>query len=168
MAKFKVHTLNVTTTSTGKKKMDCELIDESGVMTKATIWGDFQDFQNITFGSTVEGDIVPAKDPKYAPTLYPPKPVQTSNVGQSRGFGGGMGAKLMETKANNIEKAQGNKEHSIKEASSMSNAVNLAIAEYGTFNGEEHLRPTLEFLISKYRTWILNHWDLPSNLLPPF
>lgn len=167
MAKFKVHTLNVTTTSTGKKKADCELIDESGVMTRATIWGDFQDFQNITFGSIVEGDLVPAKDPKYGPTLYPPKPVQSPVVARSGGFGGGM-TKLMDKKSESIAQAQGNKEHSIKEASSMTNAVNLAIAEYGTFSGEEHLRPTLDFLITKYRKWILDHWDIPVNLKPPF
>lgn len=124
---------------------------------------EFPKFDAIMAGQDVEGEFWRSQAGKAY--LFAPRP-QTTQGGANRGFGGI--SKAMDKKAENIAIAQDNKEHAIKEASSMTNAVNLALAEYGTFSGEEHLRPTLEFLITKYRTWILNHWSIPVELKPPF
>lgn len=123
----------------------------------------FPNFDDIQAGRETQGEIWRSDAGKVY--LFAPKP-QTTQGGANRGSGAIN--KAMDKKAENIAIAQDNKEHAIKEASSMTNAVNLALAEYGTFSGEEHLRPTLEFLITKYRTWILNHWSIPVELKPPF
>lgn len=107
------------TTSTGKEKMDCTLVDEQGQKTSgATIWADFPNYAELMNGSEVEGDLVPAKDPKYGPTLYPAKAKPAARTG-------GFGVKAaQERKAEMIEKAQERKEESI----AFFNATNAAIS----------------------------------------
>ena len=63
----------------------------------------------------------------------------------------------METKAQNIEKAQDNKQEAIKISSTMNKAVDLAIAELG--NGSELGSSALEERILYWRTWLWKHWD---------
>lgn len=109
MAKFIIEWSEKKVTSTGKEKIDATLKDEAGVTTdKVTIWSDFPNFAGLMTGGSVEGDLVPAKDPKWGPTLYPPKPVAT-NVGYPRRSGGANTVAIQEaqeTKARNIEQAQ--------------------------------------------------------------
>lgn len=156
--KYTVHSIEVSTTKTGKTVANTELKNESGELynKKVSIWGDFPNFPTITFGQTIEGDIV-VNDKGYA-TLYPPKP----SVGRAGGYGGGMKSMIKE-KQENIRESQDIKAHGIKEAGSMSGAINMAVAEYNAFSGDETLRPTMEYLVEKNRKWILNKWDLPFN-----
>ena len=104
---YKVQTLEISTTNTGKRKMNCELTNEMGDVIKATIWEDFPNFQGITFGSMIEGDLVPAKDPKYRPSLSAPKQNRaiTRNFTPKKDISESVNTAL-ETKARNIAQAQ--------------------------------------------------------------
>lgn len=124
--------------------------DKNGIM--------FPNFESWMAGHEVEGDLWTSQTGKKY--LFPHKP-QTTQGGAPRAFGGGMGAKLMDKKNENIEKAQDNKQHGIKEAGSMSGAVNMAVAEYNNYEGDEELRPTMKWLVEKNRKILLDMWDLP-------
>jgi len=63
---YKISTLEKKTTSTGKVKIDAELIDVSGTTIEGvTIWDSFPNFNSITFGTLVSGDIVTKQNGKY-------------------------------------------------------------------------------------------------------
>lgn len=162
MAKYIVNTLEKKTTSTGKIKLDAELRDEQGnIIRNVTIWGDFLNFNTITFGSEVDGDLKPNKDPKYGPTLYPittyktfaakPKPNMTA---------------VMEKKAENIAVAQGNKELGIKVSSTIRMAVDLAIAELGS--GHTYTPSDIQQKVLYWRQWLWLSWDAKDSDFPPF
>lgn len=155
------------TTSTNKKKMNCQLVDTNGVTTEnVSIWADFPNFDKLMNGHDVEGDLVPAKDPKYGPTLYPlypPKPVQTTQGGRSGGFG--VISKAMDKKAENIAIAQDNKEWGIKVSSTMRDAVLIAT----TITNNSHVEPSsgdMKDLILHWRKWLLDNWDVEQPNLP--
>lgn len=150
------------TTSTGKEKMDATLKDESGVIHQSvTIWGDFPNFKDLKTGHSVLGDLVPAKDPKWGPTLYPTK-AETSNVGHPVRSQGAI-SKAMDKKAEYIATAQENKEIGIMTSSTIRMAVDIALAEshglpfdVGVFKGR----------VKQWRQWLIAEWsDLEA---PPF
>ena len=119
--KYTIATLEVKETSTGKKKANVELTTPDGVSIKnVSIWEDFPNFQSLTFGAEVEGDLVPAKDPKWGPTLYPARQQSAprSTGGSMRGV-----AAAQERKSEYIKEAQERKEESI----AFFNATNAAI-----------------------------------------
>lgn len=154
--KYKVHNIKVSTTSTGKTKADVELIGENEIVTpNATIWGDFKGFETITFGAIVEGDLVPAKDPKYGPTLYPPK-ADIRRAPSSIN-------KAMEVKKENIQLAQENKERGIMTSSTIRMAVDIALAEA---HGLPFDVGVVKGRVKEWRKWLISEWD---NLdAPPF
>lgn len=157
MAKYKINSLSVKTTSTGKKKMDAEVIDEQGTLLsqKITIWGDYPSFETITFGSIVEGDLVAAKDSKYGPTLYPPK--QTMQQGAARA-GGFSPAKVMAQKAEGIKAAQENKDLGIMTSSTIRMAVDISLSENNSaamgFDGG-----VFKDRVLHWREWLISQWD---------
>lgn len=112
--KYQIDWLEKKTTSTGKEKADCTLKDEQGNKTaNVTIWGDFPNFSALMPGFEVEGDLVPAKDPKYGPTLYPAKAPRFRS------------GENLEKKSAMIEKAQDRKEESIAFFNSTNAAIDL-------------------------------------------
>ncbi len=122
--KYKVEWIEVLPpTQTGKVRAN--VFFEGGV--KATIWQDFPNFATIASGSELEGDLVPSKDGKYAPTLYPPKVSPVGTFGPNRG---GM-AKVMETKQANIRESMEVKYDAIKMAGAIRDAVLITVAKMG-------------------------------------
>jgi hypothetical protein len=128
---FKIATFERAETKTGKVKANTTLTDERGTSHyKVSIWSDFPNFSSLEVGSMVEGDLVPAKDPKYGPTLYPAKTYNTFKKNPA------VAERLMDKKESSIErfqntkeesiaKAQDNKEHSIMVASTASQATQI-------------------------------------------
>lgn len=123
------------TTSTGKEKLDCTLKDEQGHKTeKVTIWGDFPNFASLMTGFEVEGDLVPAKDPKYGPTLYPAKAPRFRSSGEN-----------IKQKSEMIEKAQDRKEESIAFFNSTNAAIDLVCKHpyFSKIENESQLKMTI-------------------------
>lgn len=153
-------------TTTGKDKLDCTLTDENKVQTSnVTIWGDWIGFQDIMVGHVVEGTLVPAKDPKYGPTLYP---IKTSNVGQPRASGGI--SKLMDKKAENIKEAQERKSDSIAYFNSVNSAINLVtkLLEPSLQNGTAiPSEAELKVKIRVWRDWFIQEYE-DYNTKAPF
>lgn len=147
------------TTSTGKEKLDCSLLDcslkdELGVATQnVTIWGDFPNFNEIMPGSKVTGTLTPAKDPKYGPTLYAPKPQKQGGVYKSQVI-----EKAMDKKEASIAKFQDQKEESIRLMSAQRDAVLIVTTllaghpQLSTLN-EDYIKGE----IVKWRDWFLSH-----------
>lgn len=151
------------TTSTGKEKLDCTLTDENKVQTSnVTIWGDWIGFNDIKVGHAVEGDIVPAKDPKYGPTLYPVKKVApTGSFGGPRGI-----AKAQEVKGQQIKEAQERKSDSI----AFFNATNSAIALVTKMTETQPVFPgeaEMKVKIRAWRDWFIQEYE-DYNTKAPF
>ena len=150
------------TTSTGKEKIDATLKEGENTIEKVTIWGDFPNFAGIMTGHDIEGDVVPAKDPKWGPTLYPPK---TSNVGHPVRSSGAI-TKAMEKKEESIGRFQDNREMSIKIASTLSMANNTALA----FLQGESIKDVGVFKeqVKRWREFYWMEWEKTDNDYPPF
>lgn len=114
----------------------------------------------------VEGAVVTAMiviDGNYRNLVSAP---QTAPRGNS-GFKTAQIEKVMDVKRQDISKFQDNKETSIKVASTMRMAVDLAIAERS--NGHDSLDNTLQESIRKWREWVWLEWDKTTSTdVPPF
>lgn len=151
------------TTTTGKEKIEATLKDEKGVETHGvTIWKEFPDFDGIMTGHDIEGDLVPARDPRYGPTLFPPKP----EVPKTFQRGAGAMTKVMDKKAENIEKAQDNKMLGIKSSSTLRMAVDLTIA---SLRNEDIIdNSVIKGTILEWRKWLWNEFEKEDKDFPPF
>lgn len=158
MAKFTIEWSEQKTTSTGKQKMDALLTNQETKekTDKVTIWGDYPNFATLMTGHDVEGELVPAKDPKYGPTLYPPKPAQTTQQGAYRGSGGMN--KMMETKAKNIEEAQKRKSESIAYFNSVNSAISL-LAQAKTMMSSGLDEDSAKKFIIQWRDWFISEYE---------
>lgn len=133
-------------------------------------WGDKYPF--LVEGLEIEFDLVEKEKNGFKNiTAYPRKDASTGTTARS---GGGFIAKAQEKKAEFITKAQDNKNESIKIASTMSMAVNCALAEFNSLT--EKSPSLLASLIEKWRKWLWFAWDnwedyppflSPSEELPP-
>lgn len=129
---YKISWLERKTTFTGKQKADATLQDSNGqTYDKVTIWSTFPDFSNLAAGRDVEGDILVSQNGKWNnktlvedKTKSSPSGSFTPNKGMSSGI-----SKLMDKKAENIEKAQDRKHESI----AYFNSLNTAIQFVSTF-----------------------------------
>jgi len=92
--------------------------------------------------------------------LFEPKPESAPKSN----FGGSGASKLMDKKIEAIEKSQDVKSEAIKLTTSMQLAVSLAIAEYANPKSLD----TLETLITKYRKFILENWEVDITDTQPF
>ena len=114
-------------------------------------------FDSVMTGSFIEGEIV--QNGQYL-NFKTTKQVNGSN------FKTAQIEKTMERKEQSIGKFQDNKEWSIKLASSMGKAVDLAIA---SLKNEDNLTETnYHEAILSYRKWILNNWDVEPTDLDAF
>lgn len=166
MSRFTIKWCENVTTTTGKKKMNAQLLDQNGTTTdNVSIWADFPNFDKILNGGEIEGDLVPAKDPKYGPTLYPPKPENSQPVAFKRQPGAIK--QMMETKDQNITKHTENKEHAIKVSSTMRDAVLIAT----TIISNSHIETSngdMKDLILHWRKWLWENFDKEDRDFSPF
>lgn len=142
-------------TTTGKDKADVVL---DGA-TKATIWGDFPKYADLAIGMEVEGELIPSKDPKYAPTLSPLK--KTTQWGMSKPYAKGGVSQAERDKS--IEKAQDRKAESIAYFNSVNSAISIVgkLMEYDKekeWGGED-----VKFGIKEWRDWFINEYDTWNN-----
>ena len=142
------------TTSAGKDKMDATLKDQvTGITTQnVSIWQDFPGFRELMTGSTVEGDLIPAKDPKYGPSLSPLK--KTTQWGMSKPYAkSGAVSALMDKKNENIKEAQERKSESI----AYFNSVNSAISMMKTMDFADNERCKEKIIY--WRDWFISEYD---------
>lgn len=131
------------------KITEMNLKDEQGVVTDKV-----STFDNVMAGSVIEGKIV-TNDKGYLS-------FQTKKAEAKANFKTAQTEKLMERKETSIGKFQDSKEWSIKLASSMGKAIDLALAEEKEMNDESR-----KLSIKKWREWILNNWEVnPENIQP--
>ncbi len=165
--KYEIQWIEQKPTSTGKTKADARLKDETGALYEhVTIWGDFPGYSEIMNGGTIEGTLTPASDPKYAPSL---KPLVGPKTASNSAFKQHQIEQTMEKKNASISHFQDNKELSIKIASTMNKAVELAMAEFDFLSRISlTTRPELDVLVLKWREWLWLHWDVKDTDFPAF
>ena len=135
-----------------KKYVEAELTDTNAELFKVSAWaGEFDGTE------TWDGELV--KNEKGYWKLVSKKVVAGSNFKQAQV------EKSMERKEQSIGKFQDNKEWSIKLASSMRGAIDLAIAEY-TKNPSSLF--SLNECIEKWRMYILDNWEVDPKDIQAF
>jgi len=155
MDKYTINWLEKKESKLGKPYYKVSLKKEDGEeITDVAVFSGFPDFANLAAGKSVMGKIEVKQNGQYLnKTLIYPKLAPTGNFGASRGI-----TVAMDRKEKSIEKAQDSKELSIKIASTIRMAVDLAIAEN---------RPT-EDNILKWRKWAWENWDAKDTDFAPF
>lgn len=162
MSKFQVSWCENKVSKAGNAYIRVSLTDEQGkVYPEVAIFDKFPDFANIVAGSTVDG-ILQSKDyqGKVSYTLV------EANFAPKAGFGGGMGAKMMEKKTESIKIAQENKNESIKNASVMRMSHETTLAEIQHIkegpDGEiMDFNDNFVAIFKKWKSWYENKWDEP-------
>ena len=148
------------TTKTNKPYKQLTVREENGTEHKVNIWSDFPDFANVKIGTVIRGKLEP--NGQYMNL------VSEMQVNKPTGAGGAFKQaqieKTMEKKNESIGKFQDNKEFSIMVASSMTNAVNLAIAEFK----DKTVLDTLDQAVLKWRKFILDNWEVDPKDIKPF
>jgi hypothetical protein len=151
--KYKISWVEKKTGKSGKEYMVMHLRDENDVET-----------QNVsTFelsyapGQEIEGEIVQNGNFKnWRGKLEAPNFIKNSAYKTQQM------EKVMDKKNESIGKFQDNKEWSIKTASTMNKAIDLAIAEKLTDPIE------LKDSILRWREWIWTNWEVGEDQYPPF
>lgn len=164
--KYLINKIEIGQTATGVKKATVDLTSSEGQeITGVTLWAsNWPLLDNLAQGQEVEGEYQEKQNGQWLnKNLYPPKP--PVQAGGFKGNGAGI-AGNMQRKEAGIEKAQNNKEHGIKVAGTMGGATNLAIAEFNSYNNPNTTRPTLEFLIEKWRKYLWANWDKDEETVP--
>ena len=138
-------------TKTNKPYKSLTVRQENGAEHKVNIWSDFPNFANVTIGTVIRGKIEP--NGKYMNLISELQAKAPS--GQNQAFKQAQIKETMDIKRQDIQKSQENKEQSIKIASTMRMAVDLAIAEYG----DKTVLNTLEQSIKKWRAYCWENWD---------
>lgn len=134
-----------------KKYVEAELVNPDGELFKVSAW-------NGEYDNKDEIECELEKNDKGYWKIVTPKKQAGAN------FKAMQVEKTMERKENSISKFQDNKEWSIKVASTMNKAVELAIAEIKDIKTLN----TLEQDILKWREWLWRNWDVDENQYPPF
>lgn len=135
--------------SLNKDVLECDVFDGEKEIAGVSIWQGFPDFDKITFGSSVEGDIVTKQKGNYlTKTLFAPK-------GSAPMRGSGAITKAMDRKEAGISKFQENKEESIKISSTMRDAVLLATAQGIEGYSDEGVKEK----VANWRKWLWVQWD---------
>lgn len=135
-----------------KKYVEAELVNPQGELFKVSAWNGEYDGKN-----EIECEL--EKNDKGYWKIVTPKKVAGVN------FKAMQVEKTMERKEQSISKFQDSKEYSIKVASTFSNAVNLAIANFK--QNPTSLR-TLEEEVEYWREWCWTHYDVNPEQYPPF
>lgn len=130
-------------------------VEVNGETRKVNIWSNFPDFANIVEGSVITGKM--SMDGQYWNISF-------ENQAPKSNFKAQQIEKAVERKEQSISKFQDTKELSIKIASTMNKAVDLAIAEIK----DVRTLNTLEADILKWREWLWRNWDVSDTQYPPF
>lgn len=159
MKKYTIEWSEVIKTGTGAngewKMTKMNLKDEAGEMIEGVTT-----FDPVMTGGTLEGEIV-VTDKGYKNFKKAPSPKAVAGAS----FKAKQIDETMQRKEKSIERFQDSKEFSIMVASSMSQAVNLAIAELGQFQTGT---VDLEKLVLKWRDWVIAHWNVDKTDTPAF
>ncbi len=163
--KYRIQNLKVKEVpSLGKSVSDLEVTDSEGKAHKGSMWSDFPGFAQLSFGSEFEADIVAKEKNGYVGYTFYPLREQKTAGGANKGFSSGMGAKLMDKKAENISKAQENKENGIKVSSTIRMAVDIVTSR----NTDLMTVDEIQEQIKNWRQWLWNEWDADDSKFPPF
>jgi len=151
--KYKTNWVERRTGKSGKEYLVMNLLDEDGKETQNVSTFNLE----YTAGQEIEGEIVQNGNfLNWKAKLEAPAFIKNS------GYKTQMIEKSMERKENSIGKFQDNKEWSIKVASTMNKAVDLAIAEKLTDPVD------LKENILRWREWLWKNWDVGDDQYPPF
>lgn len=161
MSKFRVEWAETVNLKSGKVKKNVTLKAENGEMIENVgIWNDFPGFAEIAPGKEVAGKVTTKGEytTLYSETTY-------GTFGAKPQTGGQYPPK--KTHGTSPE-AQQMKDLGIKVSSSMSGAINLAIAEFKA--STTYTPADLQSSVKKWRGWIWDNWDYKENLTdkPPF
>jgi len=148
MENIKIVKITSKTTKNAKPYKMCE-VEVNGEIRKVNIWSNAPDFANLTEGSILSGKMT--MEGQYWNIDFG----TNSAPRASQGFKTAQAKEVIDYKQTGITKSQENKENSIKIASTMRMAVDLAIAEYR----DETVLDTLEQSIKKWRAWCWENWD---------
>lgn len=146
------------TAKTGRPYKSLEVFAD-GEKRRLNIFSNAPDFANIRQGSVMLGTM--SKNGEYWDITFDGA---ISSPRASQGFKQAVIEKTMEKKEASIQKFQDSKELSIMTASSMTNAVNLAIAEYK----DKTVLDTLDQAVLKWRRFIIENWELNPKDYSPF
>lgn len=165
MAKYVLGKVERKTTSTGKKMIKAELLNEDGntaVEEDVAIWDSFPNFATLREGDRVEGTIDTKVNGQFTnKTLKAP---YIAKSGVSGGFKAGM-KEMVKEKQEGIKVAQENKELGIKTSSTIRMATDVVIA---TLANEKIIdESVIKGKIREWREWFLAEWDNIDNA-PPF
>ena len=141
-AKYKINWLEIKTGKSGKQYMVMHLLDEAGKETQNVSTFNLE----YTLSQEIEGQIVQNGNFKnWKPKLDPPQFIKNNSAYKEK-----IMNETIARKEGSITKFQNNKEWSIKVASSMNKAIDLAISE-------DNATPEC---ILKWRKWIWNNWEV--------
>lgn len=157
MSRYKIDWVEQKTTSTGKTYKKATITGADGTH-DVSVWPDYASYEAVTPGSEVEG--VVSVNGKF-------KNLVAGNLGaKPSGFtprAPAGSAKAQETKRIDIQNAQENKGEAIKLASTLRDAVLVALAELGGNHDHEEYKSR----IRHWREWLYAEWDNVKDA-PPF
>lgn len=158
MDKYTVKKVESLTTSKNNpyKKVDLEKSDGSLITGVSAFSFKYPALDTLVEGAVITASVVIDGNYKNLVGVPEKKPNNFKQV---------MVEKTMERKEQSISKFQDSKEYSIKVASTFSNAVNLAIANFK--QNPSSLR-TLEEEVEYWREWCWTHYDVQATDYPPF
>lgn len=156
---YTIKSAEAVTTTTGKPMKKLSMVGTDEIVVSVNIFSDFPHYADITVGSSIDGEL--KKNDKGYTNLYSNE-IKTRGAAPSA-FKQKVIEETMQRKETSIGKFQDNKELSIKVASTMNKAVELAIAEIRDIKTLN----TLEQDILKWREWLWNNWDVGSTQYPP-
>lgn len=115
----------------------------------------FPNFDGIVEGANVEGVLWKSDAQKWY--LFAPDEKKAGNGANFANNGGAM--RMMDKKNTNVREAMDAKEKAVKIASTMRDAVLLAIAQHQ----DPNVPPNLAEAILQWRQWLWLHWDDPEE-----
>ena len=159
MAEIKVLSVNDKIAKTGRPYKALE-VESEGTPYKVNVFSSAPDFANINIGSVLNGSLV--KDGNFWNISFPE--TEKPRYGASGGFKTALIEKAMDTKRQDISKFQDNKELSIKMASTLRMATDVAIALT-----PDQREGTMQETIRFWREWFWLEWEkTTSEEMPPF
>lgn len=134
-------------------------VESNGAVYKVNVFNNAPDFASIKEGSIIVGKL--EQKGEYWNILFGG---QSTRGGASGGFKTAQIEKVMEVKRQDISKFQDNKENSIKIASTIRMAVDIATS----MTPEQWQGTTMQEEIRFWRSWLINEWDVNPKDTEPF